>query len=195
MKKVLISLAVMLLAFAVPSGAQTKKSQENKSLRSQVSGLWKKTKNGVVDATHKVGDAIGFNDGKVDETEIDGTYYMPLYTTNLYKKDEAKSLKVMCEKQFKARYAQAVVLSEAIPQTDWLTEPVKKNDEVIGYMETMFCYILAKDGGDGYINARFVFQKYRDVGATYSPVKDKWPKWERTDILTNNVYAKLSEKQ
>ncbi|MCH4147108.1 MAG: teichoic acid biosynthesis protein B [Prevotella sp.] len=195
MKRLIFMVLSALLIAIVPAKAQSTKSSKNKSLSEKVSGIWHKAKANVSDATKKVKEGIGIKSRPEDEIKIDGTYYMPLYTTNLYKKSETQTLKADCEKLFKARYPQAVVLTEAIPQTDWLTEPLETSDKIIGYFESLYCYILAKDGGDGYINAKFVFQKYKEVGKTFSPVVNMWPNWMRTDIFPNKVYQKLIEEQ
>ena len=120
---------------------------------------------------------------------------MPIYSVNLYKEDEGQELKQACEKAFKARYPQAVIVANAIPQEGWLTDAVKQNKVVVGYSETLYCYILAKDGTDGYINAKFVFQRYKKVGDSYAPVSGKWGSWERTDAIPNAVYKQLIDKQ
>lgn len=194
MGRFIISVLSALFIAVIPIEAQSTKSSKDKSLSSKVSSIWNKAKDDVSDATHKVKRGIGIKDDHVDEIKIDGVYYMTIYTTNVYKSTDAQTLKAACEELFKARYPQAVVLTEAIPQEDWLTEPLKKNGEVVGYVESVYCYILAKDGGDGYINAKFMFQKYKDVGKTFARVESKWPNWERTDIIPNAVYAKLIEK-
>lgn len=194
MGRLIISVLSALFIAVIPIEAQSTKSSKDKSLSSKVSSIWNKAKDDVSDATHKVKRGIGIKDDHVDEIKIDGVYYMTIYTTNVYKRTDAQTLKAACEELFKARYPQAVVLTEAIPQEDWLTEPLKKNGEVVGYVESVYCYILAKDGGDGYINAKFMFQKYKDVGKTFARVESKWPNWERTDIIPNAVYAKLIEK-
>jgi len=194
MRRLIFSVLSAFFIAVVPVQAQSTKSSKNKSLSSKVSTIWNKAKENVSDATHKVKRGIGIKDDHVDEIKIDGVYYMTIYTTNVYKSADAQTLKAACEELFKARYPQAVVLTEAIPQEDWLTEPLKKNGQVVGYVEAVYCYILAKDGGDGYINAKFMFQKYKDVGKTFGPVEKKWPSWERTDIIPNAVYGKLIEK-
>ena len=58
----------------------------------------------------------------------------------------------------------------------------------------MYCYAIAQDGEEGYINAKFTFQRYREVGGEYQPLQEKWPKWERTDVLSDKVYNKLLTK-
>jgi len=83
------------------------------------------------------------------------------------------------------------VLSVTIPQEGWVSKAVKDGGKVIGYLQYMYCYVLAQDGDDGYINARFSFQRYKDVGKDYGSVNGRWPRWDRTDVLTRSVYDEL----
>ena len=50
---------------------------------------------------------------------------------------------------------------------------------------------LAKDGNDGYVNARFKFQRQKEVGRQYEHVANCWPLWERTDVIPMAAYEKL----
>lgn len=195
MKKAAFAIFAAMCMVATSASGQTGKAAKNKTLKENVNGIWNQMKSDATDASQKVKGALGLEDRHVDEIKIDGAYYMPIYSVNLYKKEEGEALKLACEKAFKARYPQAVVVAKAIPQEDWLTEPVKQNKAVVGYSETLYCYILAKDGTDGYINAKFEFRRYKKVGDSYAPVSGKWPSWERTDAIPNTVYKQLIDKQ
>ena len=63
-----------------------------------------------------------------------------------------------------------------------------------GYSQTLFCYIIGRDGNEGFINAKFVFERQKKVGDTVQ-TKVKWPLWIRTDVLTNEVYQKLITRE
>ena len=63
-----------------------------------------------------------------------------------------------------------------------------------GYVQTLYCYVLAKDGDDGYVNARFVFQRQKEVGQQYEHVDGRWPLWERTDVIPMATYEQLKAK-
>ena len=195
MKKTVFAIFAAMCMVAIPASGQTGKAAKKKTLKENVNGIWNQMKSDATDASQKVKGALGFEDSHVDEIKIDGTYYMPIYSVNLYKKDGGQDLKQTCEEAFKARYPQAVVVARAIPQEDWLTESVKQNKVVVGYSETLYCYILAKDGTDGYINAKFVFQRYKKVGGSYAPLSGKWPSWERTDAIPNTAYKQLIDRQ
>jgi hypothetical protein len=197
MKRLSLVCLVMLMAVAMPLSAQTSNTVKKQSLGSRISQLFKKTKKSVVRAGENISDAIGFDDlasGSDDLYKIKGNYYMPLYTVNLYKGEQSEEFRKQCRQKFSEKYPQAKVVSVALPQTEWLVNPVKKNDQITGYVETMYCYVLARDGGDGYINAKFTYQQYKDAGESYGQLANKWPQWTRTDIMTNEVYQKLLSK-
>ena len=197
MKRLSLVCIVMLMAVAMPLSAQTSNTVKKQSLGSRISQLFKKTKKSVVRAGENISDAIGFDDlasGNDDLYKIKGNYYMPLYTVNLYKGEQSEEFRKQCRQKFSEKYPQAKVVSVVLPQTEWLVNPVKKNDQITGYVETMYCYVLARDGGDGYINAKFTYQQYKDAGESYGQLANKWPQWTRTDIMTNEVYQKLLSK-
>lgn len=133
-------------------------------------------------------------DDDEDVVKVKGAYYMPIYNVNLYKGANASNFRSECQWLFLRRFPQAKITSSALPQTEWVSESVIQNKTVVGYTQTMYCYIIAKDGNDGYINARFAYKRYKDVGKSYTPLADYWPKWERTDYLTPEVYKKLLDK-
>ena len=195
MKKISYLAAGVLLLFAMPVSAQNQNKEGKQTVSSKVTEIWDKTKAGIQETAQKINDAIGLDD-KAGEVNIKGVYYMPLYEVSLYADlDEAKNLKSSCEVLFKQKYPNIEILSEAIPQKTWLSETVKKNGVVVGYRQYLYCYIIAKDGTEGYINAKFAFEKYRDAGKEFTAVQGKWPKWERTDVIPNAAYDALKAKQ
>ena len=70
---------------------------------------------------------------------------------------------------------------------------MKEHGSIVGYLQSMYCYVLAKDGNDGYINAEFTFQRYKRVGEAYEHVEGKWPGMTRVDILTPEIYDKIKD--
>ena len=58
----------------------------------------------------------------------------------------------------------------------------------------MHCFIIGKDGDDGYVNAKFTFRRHKEAGNQYKSVSGQWPLWEKTDIIPNNIYEKLKSK-
>lgn len=197
MKRLSLVGIVMLMAVAMPLSAQTSNTVKKQSLGSRISQLFKKTKKSVSKVGEDFSNAIGFDDlasGNKDLYKIKGTYYMPLYTVNLYKGEQSEEFRKQCRQKFSEKYPQAEVVSVVLPQTEWLVDPVKSNNQITGYVETMYCYVLARDGGDGYINAKFTYQQYKNAGEKYSQLANKWPQWTCTDVLTNEVYQKLLSK-
>lgn len=190
-----------LLAIALFGIVQTNLAQQQHrkktTLGEKVSKLIKQTKKDLEQAGHELGDAIGFDDclkSKSDLRRINGTYYMPLYDTDLYKGDSALVFRTTCTKLFRKKYPKANIMSVVIPQKEWLLENVEKAGEIIGYQKTLYCYIVARDGDEGYINAKFMYCKNKMVGHHFQPLLTAWPRWERTDIITNSVYQQLLQK-
>jgi len=193
MKKTTIILMVALFGGSLALSAQQPDSKK-KTLGEKVGRFLDKTKTNLENAGHDLGDAIGFEDrieGKSDLLKVNGAFYMPLYEKNLYTGDSAQSYRNACITIFKKKYPMTEIQTVAIPQTDWVLKTIENDAGIVGYEQTLFCYIIAKDGKEGYINAKFIFSQYKNVGQSYMRVKDSWPKWERTDILTNSVYNQL----
>lgn len=199
MKRLILSV-IVALAFGTPYAVAQSKTSKQEPLTTKASKFWKKTKRNLKNAGQEVKDAIGINSGSknpLDDGEnvsIDGVYYMPLYSVNLYAGQDAAVYCDTCRSLFKKKFPHADIMSIALPQKQWLSTAVKKKDEVEGYLQTMYCYVIARDGSDGYINSKFMFQRYRDVGGNYNHVLDTWPKWVKTEALPNDIYEKLKNK-
>ncbi|WP_315350431.1 hypothetical protein [Hoylesella saccharolytica] len=196
-RKTMFTVCALLVLSASSVYAQDDKTSENGSLSEKVSELVKKTKTSMEKAGQRISKVIGIDEKNrkhSDNVKIDGTYYMRLYSKNIYTGKEAKKFRKACEDVFMKKYPNAVITSVAIPQDGWLSETVKSGSKIVGYEQTMYCYIIAKDGGDGYINARFSFQQYKDVGKAYESIEGKWPQWDRTDVLTPAIYNELLNK-
>ena len=193
MKKTVICALLAMFFSASPTWAQSNNGHQDESLADKVSTIVKKAKSSMQRAGKRVEKAIGINDKNRDgdEVKIDGTYYMPIYSLNIYNGKDADKFKNTCEKAFTKKYPRTNVLSVTIPQEGWVSKAVKDGGKVIGYLQYMYCYVLAQDGDDGYINARFSFQRYKDVGKEYGSVNGRWPQWDHTDVLTRSVYDEL----
>lgn len=192
MRKFFIIMFACFIGHAVcMAQADSVKTKSSQSFGSAVSNFWKKTKQGIKDSGVAIADEFSHRPG---EYRINGTFYMPLYDVNLYKGEDGSVLADTCRVMFNKRYPQALIQSCVLPQTDWIGEEVKKGDEIVGYLYTMYCYVVARDGTDGYINARFLFQRYRDVGRSPAALEGKYPLWERTDVIPAKDYEKLLEK-
>lgn len=187
-------LGFVLLLGAVTNVSAQKQDQKKVRFEEKVSKFLKKTKKNLEQAGHELGDAIGFEDRigvKSDLVKVNGSFYMPLYSTDLYKGEDALTYRNTCTQLFRKKYPKVNILSVAIPQKEWVLETVEKDDELVGYQRTLHCFIIARDGDEGYVNAKFTYQQYRNVGQEFQNVKDWWPKWERTDFMTNSVYEQL----
>ena len=197
MKRYIISASLLLCSCMCPVSAQTSTSNKTESLGSKISRILNRARKSANKAGKQVGytlDADGHLNKENDLIKVSGLYYMPLYTVNLYQGKEAAEFRETVRKKFMEKYPQTKLQTVVIPQTDWLHEPVEKGDVIVEYLQTMYCYAIAQDGEEGYINAKFTFQRYREVGGEYQPLQEKWPKWERTDVLSDKVYNKLLTK-
>lgn len=152
-------------------------------------------KKSVQDTGKEIKDRLGIEEKdnvyKDRDIKIGREYYMPLYKVSLYKDSDSRALREDCEQVFRARYPEATIVSSALPQTDWLVENVKQNGNIIGYREIMYCFVLGKDGDDAYINLKFTFQRYKEVGKSYQNIASKWPELTRVDVIPMKAYEKL----
>ena len=191
MRKTCFVIAMTVL----PMIAMAQENAENKKLNAtfgeEVSRIWDNTNRFVKKTGTAIGDEFSFRGG---ELKVNGTYYMPLYDTNLYNGKDAVTIRDTCRQMFNNRYPQALIQTCVIPQQDWISEEVKKDGSVVGYIQTMLCHVIAKDGEEGYVNARFVFQTYRQVGHQLEIISEKWPLWERTDVIPTKDYKKLLKR-
>lgn len=201
-KIIYIALAMALMS-AGSANAQTEskttKQAQKENFGDRFVRLGKKAVKEMEKAANNLGDAIGFDDrvygGKgADSVKVDGAWYMPLYTVNLYKGSDLDLYRDACRQAFVAKYPGLKVQSVVVPQQEWLSDTYKKNNKVTGYVQTLYCYVLAKDGTDGYVNARFKFQRQKEVGRQYEHVANCWPLWERTDVIPMATYEQLKEK-
>lgn len=187
-------LGLVLLLGAVTNVSAQKQDKKKVRFEEKVSKFLKKTKKNLEQAGHELGDAIGFEDRidvKSDLVKVNGSFYMPLYSTDLYKGEDALTYRNTCTQLFRKKYPKVSIQSVAIPQKEWVLETVEKDGELVGYQRTLHCFIIARDGDEGYVNAKFTYQQYKNVGQEFQNVKGWWPKWERTDFMTNSVYDQL----
>ncbi len=192
MRRLLIMLSAAILVGAPAWGQQTKKRQ---TLGQKIKKTWRKGTKEVSDATYNLGKELGISSGaKRGEAKVNGTYYMYLYTANVYHGSDSGKLIGETEKIFKKRYPAVKILSCVIPQTDWEVTEEEQDGNVVGYRRTLFCYVLGKDGADGYINAKFTYEQYRPAGGAEIPVQGKWPEWTRTDVIPAKDYWELVTK-
>lgn len=190
-----INILLTLLLLALPMLAQSAKTGADTPIKStKRPNIFKQAGNTFKRAGQKIGRTLGIDRHDRDDVRVGDTYYMPLYDTNLYRGSETQGLQTVCRSRFMAKYPNAIVQTCVLPQQGWLSQDVVKNEQIVGYLQTMYCFIIAKDGNDGYINAKFEFQRYRDVGKNWGRVADKWPSWMRTDIIPMADYQMLVKK-
>ena len=192
MRKMMILMLALTMCGISANAQMTKKDTGNGPFKERVSKLWDKTKKTATDVATAIGDEISNSTSGL--RRIEGKYYMNVYDVNLYKGDDCATLLDLCRKQFTAKYPTVPIASCVIPQTDWETETVENAGQVTGYVQTLFCYIIGKDGNEGFINAKLVFERKKDVGKQLVNNNMKWPLWTRTDVMTNHVYDRLTSK-
>ena len=190
MKKILIFSLMAFGMFATPVLAQNRTQKAKTTVAGKARKFWDNAKKSVQSTTEQIKDELG-----IDNTDHDALRrkYMPIYTDNLYKGGDANQLIQACREIFHQKYPSSYIQTSVIPQDTWKSEPVKEHGSIVGYLQSMYCYVLAKDGNDGYINAEFTFQRYKRVGEAYEHVEGKWPGMTRVDILTPEIYDKIKD--
>jgi len=197
-KQYLVLMAAFLPTVTLPVGAQNNKNNQQETLVGKVSKLWKDAKKQIDKTGKDIGEKIGFDElaskkHEADLIEVDGMKYMPIYNFDLFMSghaaDDAELVRLSRE-AFTKRYPNAKILYAVVPQKDWLNTVLKNGDSVVGYRREAYCFIVAKDGSDGYLNARFLFSAERVAGGEYVK-SNSWPRWERTDVIPSHVYPKL----
>lgn len=195
-KNSIVLAALIFATTCTPVMAQNAKKKK-KTFSESVESGFNNTISSLEKAGHKLGDAIGFE----DRIELDADYvrvgtkkYMPVYDVNVYHGKDETTIRANCRNMFSKKYPSASILSVSIPQTDWKVSEVKNDDVLLGYVKTLHCYVLARSGNDGYINARFTYQCYKSLNSDYEPLNDKWPEWSNSDFLTRQTYGKILSK-
>ncbi len=194
--KILSLFILFLSAFVLPTQAQTTDtdSTSKSTPKERFNSFWGSTKKGFKKTGQVIGDFLGVESSKdSDLVEIDGVKYMPLYTTNIFKDDGSEMLNASSADAL-SRYPQAMVVSVAIPQEEWLETAVTKKKKVAYYQRQAYCYVLLKDADDGYINVRYTYIMQRQAGQSWEKTADYWPMMERADIIPNAHYNLLKDK-
>ena len=188
-------LTVLLLALilAIPANAQVYKDIKQ-TPKERLNTLFRDIKRGIRKTGDSLNELLG-GDSDSDKTlvEVDGVSYMPVYTTNRFAADST-GMYVACRADFARRYSHATVISTVIPQETWDETVMKDNKKVVMYRRRAWCYVLAKDGEDGYINARYAFVQLRKPGQKWLAPEGYWPKFERADAIPNAHYKKLKKQ-
>ena len=191
-------IAMALLTMALPMNAQTNKNKQQESLVKKVTTIWNNAKKQVKQTGKDIGEKIGFDDmaAKEQDTdliEVDGMKYMPIYNFDLFVNShttEDAELVRLSREAFMKKYPNAEIMYAVVPQQDWLHTALRDGSKVTGYRRRAYCFVVAKDGSDGDLNARFLFSAERVAGGEYVK-SNSWPRWERTDVIPSHVYPKL----
>ena len=116
-------LGVVMLG-VTPAAAQTETKTQKENFGDRFVRLGKKAVKEMEKAANGLGDAIGFEDrvdgGKraADSVKVDGSWYMPLYTVNLYKGGDLDLYRDACRQAFVAKYPSVKVVSVVVPQQE-----------------------------------------------------------------------------
>lgn len=197
-KKNLVLMTLALLIVSLPMNAQKNGNKQQQSFVKKVTSIWNKAKKQVSDTGKDIGEKIGINEisskqKDVDLVEVDGKKYMPIYNFDLFvnshTKEDAELVRLSRE-AFMKKYPNAEIMYAVVPQQDWLHTALRDGSKVTGYRRRAYCFVVAKDGSDGYLNARFLFSAERVAGGEYVK-SNSWPRWERTDVIPSHVYPKL----
>ena len=189
MKKTIVTLMSVLFVALTANAQMTDKPTGKGSFTQRVTNLWNKSKETVEGVVDQVREGIDPNGLR----RIKGTYYLCIYSDDKYSGAEASQLKLLCRKEFVEKYPGVTVVSVVIPASEWTTASLEKNGETTGFVQDISCYVLAKDGTDGYVNAKFLFERQKNVGEEYQKIDVKWPLWVRTDVLTPEIYERLKK--
>lgn len=188
-----MTMTLVLLALAAPMHAQVYKDTD-KTPKERLNTLLGDFKKGMKKTGESLSGLLGI-EGTGDSTlvEIDGVKYMPIHTTNRFSADSAGMYRA-ARADFARRYEDATIVSVVIPQDSWRETVLTENKRVTMYKRTVFCYVLAKDGADGYIHARYSFRQLRKPGKRWLAPEGYWPRFERADAIPTAHYQRLLQR-
>jgi hypothetical protein len=193
MKNKNIAAALLLCSLAAPMHAQVYKDT-SKTPKERFSQLLGETKKGMEKAGKTISDFFGGIAAKdSDEVMIDGVKYMRIHSVNLFEGDDSAML-TLCREDFIRRYPNTTIVSVAIPQASWTETALKEKGKIVAYRRVAQCFVLAKDGTDGYINARYGFRCSRTPGKKWVKPAEYWPKFERADAIPNVHFRQLNKE-
>lgn len=184
-------MAVLVLMLTATSAQAQVYKEVNKSPGKRLDTLLKDIERGIQKTGESLSELLSLDaKGDTGLVEIDGARYMPLCTTDRFAADSL-SMRQTCRGAFLRRYDAATVVSVTMPQEGWQQTVVMENKKVAKYKRRAVCYVLAKDGADGYINARYAFEQCRCPGGKWERLEGHWPKLERVDAIPNAHYKRL----
>ena len=192
MRKIAAAASLLLLT-AAPMQGQVSRDTD-KTPKERLNDFLDETGQGMKKAGETIAGFLGIESKtETDVVTVEGVKYMPLYTANLFQ-DGGNDLLERCKADFRGRYPQATIVSAAIPQKDWTSVAVKEYKKIVSYKRTLYCYVLAKDGVDGYINVRYAYRLNRLPGKEWPKVETCRPAFERADAIPNTHYEQLLKR-
>lgn len=163
---------------------------EKPTLAEKTTKLWNNAKTKVNKTTKALKEQLGLDNEEKAQLRAK---YMPVYADNKYKGEDGNEMMQLCRKLFYERYPNSYIETVVIPTEKWTTSTVEEGNSIAGYLQTLYCYILAKDGQEGYINAEFMLQRLKSPGGTYDKVAGRWPEITRVDVIPEEDFEKLAE--
>lgn len=185
MKKVLLLLLAAMMLMPAQAQEETKTKKASKTISEKASKVWKDAKESVNSTADIIKDELGFKGTVRDSVR---SMYMPIYTRNKYEGGDMYKLVQACRDDFAERYPNCEIVSSVIPQEEWSTYPVTEGDNTVGYRQQLYCYVLAKDGTDGYINAEYLYERTKSVGGEYANKASAWPSQPQIDVIPAQDY-------
>ncbi len=183
-KAILLLLAVMTLMPAMAQEESTTKKAK-KTISEKTSKFWKDAKESVNSTADIIKDELGIKGSSRDSVR---SMYMPIYTRNKYNEGDMYKLIQACRDDFSAKYPNCEIVSSVIPQKEWKTYTLTEGDNTVGYCQQLYCYVLAKDGDDGYINAEYLYEREKSVGGDYANREGFWPSQPQVDVIPAQDY-------
>lgn len=185
-KSILLLLAAMAMCLSpVQAQTESKTKKAKKTISEKAGKVWKDAKESVNSTADIIKDELGIKGSSRDSVRAK---YMPIYTRNKYEGGDMYKMVQTCREDFATRYPNCEIVSSVIPQKEWNTYPVIDGGNTVGYRQQLFCYVLAKDGDDGYVNAEYVYERTKSVGGDYTNTENAWPSHPRIDIIPAQDY-------
>lgn len=199
MKRYLIIITALLFGVSCIQAQTDNKTREDRIAKG-VSKLIHKAKSAVEQVGDEISEAISIEERSHEEVDkgikIEGRYYMPLYDTHLYHGSEEQEILKISRLQFVKNYPKAEILSVVIPQKEEVTKTITKGRRgIAGYAKTIYCFVLAKDGCEGYIHCRYIFPKFKKVGFDYKRQDKQWGTCDRAEVLSHYIYNTLKNHE
>ena len=128
---------IILLASLSLTAAQAQQKSTDNTFAGKASTIWKKTKKTTKKVTKSIKREFGIDDTKDAQLRAQ---YMPIYTEDRYRGDDAIALKEVCLQKFRKVYPNAVVKSVALPMKTWGSISLTEGDKVVVWLPMQLTY-------------------------------------------------------